>query len=95
MKINEAIVNHIADLAQLEFERDEKLLFIDQLNSILIYMEKLNELDTSDIPPTSHVIPIKNIYREDIVTESFEKGEIFANAPEIDKGCFRVPKIIE
>jgi aspartyl-tRNA(Asn)/glutamyl-tRNA(Gln) amidotransferase subunit C len=95
MKIDDKIIEHIADLARIEFNKNEKLIYVDQLNSILLYMEKLNELDTSDIPPTSHVIPIKNIYRDDIVTESYNIEEILANAPEIEKGFFKVPKIIE
>jgi len=95
MKITEKIVEHVADLARLEFDMEEKILFVEQLNSILLYMEKINELDTSKVPPTSHVIPINNVYRDDTVSESFDREEIFAIAPETYRGYFKVPKIIE
>jgi aspartyl-tRNA(Asn)/glutamyl-tRNA(Gln) amidotransferase subunit C len=95
VKINREVVEHVASLARLEFEEEEKGLYIKQLNSILTYMEKLNELDTSDVPPTSHVIPLANVFREDKVIESLERDKSLDNAPESDRGYFKVPKIIE
>lgn len=95
MKINKEVVEHVAELARLEFDEEEKELFIKQLNSILTYMEKLNELDTTDVPPTAHVIPLANVFREDVVNESLERERSLENAPDSDRGYFKVPKIID
>ena len=95
MKINESVVEHISELARLDFGQEEKGLFSQQLNSILLYMEKLAELDTTDVPPTYHAISISNVLREDKVIPSYEREEILSNAPDKDRGCFKVPRIIE
>jgi len=95
VKIDKTVVEHVADLARLEFDDEEKELYIKQLNSILTYMEKLNELDTTDVPPTSHVISLANVFRDDSVIESLEREKSFDNAPETDRGYFKVRKIIE
>ena len=94
MKINKEVVEHVASLARLEFEDEEKEMYIKQLNSILTYMEKLNELDSTDVPPTSHAISLTNVFREDVVIESLERDKSLDNAPESDRGYFKVPKII-
>ena len=95
MKINKEIVEHVASLARLEFEDEEKEMYINQLNSILTYMEKLDELDTTEIPSTSHAINLANVFREDLVIESLGSEKSLYNAPETDRGFFKVPKIIE
>ncbi|NPV45199.1 MAG: Asp-tRNA(Asn)/Glu-tRNA(Gln) amidotransferase subunit GatC [Firmicutes bacterium] len=95
MKISKKDVEHVAQLARLHLEEEEKELYTRQLNSILNYMEKLGELDTSDVEPTAHVLPIKNVFREDRVEQSMDIEEVLRNAPDREEGFFKVPKIIE
>jgi aspartyl-tRNA(Asn)/glutamyl-tRNA(Gln) amidotransferase subunit C len=95
MSISERDVAHIEALSMLRLDSDEALLFKGQLNDILLYIEKLNELDTKDIEPTSHVIPITNVFREDVLTQSLSQQEALKNAPASIKGFYRVAKIIE
>ena len=95
MDITKDIVDYIALLARLELEGKEKELLANDLNSILRYMDKLNELDTKGVEPLSHVLPVNNRFRDDIIDESFIGKEPLKNAPDKDKGYFRVPKIIE
>jgi aspartyl-tRNA(Asn)/glutamyl-tRNA(Gln) amidotransferase subunit C len=95
MEITREQVEHVAKLARLAIGEEEKALFARQLSSILTYVQTLNRLDTSSVEPTSHVIPIQNVFREDEVRPSLSREQAFANAPDTDAGCFRVPKIIE
>ena len=95
MKIARQEVEHIAHLARLEFSGEEVESFTNQLNDILSYFDKLSEIDTASIEPTSHAIRIANIFREDKVAESALQEASLANAPDPEKGLFRVPKIIE
>lgn len=95
MKISLEEVSHIARLARLHLSQEEKEKFSSQLNNILTYMEKLNELDTSNIEPTSHVIPLKNVFREDRLEPSLSSEEALKNAPDRSDNFFRVPRIIE
>jgi aspartyl-tRNA(Asn)/glutamyl-tRNA(Gln) amidotransferase subunit C len=88
-------VAHVAELARLELSAAEEEQFIAQLNSILIYMEKLRELDTVDVEPTSHVLPLVNILREDEVQPSLDRAQVLRNAPEESHFFFKVPRIIE
>ena len=93
-KIERGEVEHVARLARLKLSEAEKGLFTDQLNSILDYMETLNELDTGAIEPTFHVVSHQNVMREDTVKESQSQEAALENAPDKAQGCFRVPKII-
>jgi aspartyl-tRNA(Asn)/glutamyl-tRNA(Gln) amidotransferase subunit C len=94
MKVERGEVEHVAHLARLKLTEEEKELFTGQLNAILDYMEKLNELDTSGVEATFHVVSHHNIMREDEVKDSFPQEVSLANAPDRARGCFRVPKII-
>jgi len=95
MKISKDQVEYVARLANLELNDEEKEIFTRQLDSILSYMDKLNQLDTANVDPTSHVLPIKNIFRQDNVKPSLPKEEALANAPDQKNGFFRVPRVIE
>ncbi len=95
MKITRQEVEHVAKLARLELSEKEEELLTDQLSGILTYVEKLNELDTKGVPPTSHVLDIKNVMREDVVAPSLPQERALANAPEKAAGHYKVPKIIE
>jgi aspartyl-tRNA(Asn)/glutamyl-tRNA(Gln) amidotransferase subunit C len=88
-------VEHVAELARLELTAAEKEQFISQLNNILTYIEKLNELDTTDVEPTSHVIPMSNVFRDDEVRPSLDRAKVLRNAPQESHFFFKVPRIIE
>lgn len=88
-------VNHVAELARLELTSEEEEQFIAQLNAILTYIDKLNELDTTGVEPTSHVIPMSNVFREDEVQPSLDRALALQNAPEESHFFFKVPRIIE
>jgi len=87
-------VEHVAKLARLEFTEEEKKMFTRQLNQILEYMEKLNELDTTNVEPLSHVIDLSNVFREDRVRPSYPVEEVLKNAPAKTEKFFKVPKVI-
>jgi aspartyl-tRNA(Asn)/glutamyl-tRNA(Gln) amidotransferase subunit C len=95
MKITKQEVEHVARLARLEFSEQEKEKLTDQLSNILTYVEKLNELDTSGVEPTAHVLDINNVMRDDVPGESLTQVMALANAPEKAAGHYKVPKIIE
>ena len=95
MKITAKEVRYVADLARLELSSEEVELLTGDMNRILDYMDQLNELDTGGVEPTSHVLSLKNVFREDVVVDSLPVDEVLANAPRREKGHFVVPKIIE
>jgi aspartyl-tRNA(Asn)/glutamyl-tRNA(Gln) amidotransferase subunit C len=88
-------IEHLSGLARLTLTEEEKALYEGQLNSILSYVEKLNELDTSGVEPTSHVISLSNVDREDAPQPSLDREEALRNAPDGTGGFYRVPRIIE
>ena len=87
-------VEHIARLARLEFSAEEKQKFTHQLNQILAYVEKLNELDTTNVEPLSHVVDIRNRLREDVAEKGLSPEEALKNAPAKTDKFFKVPKVI-
>lgn len=93
-KISRAEVKHVATLARLELAEDEEVRMTHQMNQLLSYMEKLGELDTSDVPATTHAIQRHNVFRSDTVGTSLDRERVLANAPESDGVCFVVPKVI-
>jgi aspartyl-tRNA(Asn)/glutamyl-tRNA(Gln) amidotransferase subunit C len=95
MKITLPQVEHIAELARLEFNQEELEAFALQLDSILAYFDKLKELDTGAVEATSHAVLVRNVFREDEVVASILTETCLENAPEKESSCFRVPKIIE
>jgi len=95
MKITREEVENVAILARLELTEEEKDLFTGQMDAILAYVDKLNELDTSDVIPTSHAVPMDNTFRDDTVRPSIGVDLALANAPERTEGFYRVPKVIE
>ena len=88
-------IEKVARLARLELSEEERETFGNQLEQVLTYMEQLNRLDTSGVEPTSHAIPIYNLFREDEVGPSFPQEEVLAIAPAEEEGHFKVPRIIE
>ena len=95
MKITLKEVEHVARLARLELTAEEKERMRAQIDSILSYIDKLNELDTSAVEPTSHVLPMTNVFREDEVMPSLSQEEVLVNAPDRHEFFFRVPRILE
>jgi aspartyl-tRNA(Asn)/glutamyl-tRNA(Gln) amidotransferase subunit C len=93
--ITQQDVEHVAELARLELTAEEKTQFMAQLNDILTYINKLNELDTTNVEPTSHVIPMSNVFRDDEVCPSLDRELALQNAPEVSHFFFKVPRIIE
>lgn len=87
-------VENIAALARLEYSETEKEKFTHQFNKILEYIEKLSEIDTTNVEPLSHVIELSNVFREDKIKPSFSQEEILMNAPSKTEKFFKVPKVI-
>jgi len=95
MKITKREVDHVAVLARLDLSENEKDTLTEQLSNILTYVDKLNELDTTGVEPTSHVLDISNVMREDAPAQSLPQERALANAPDKAAGHYKVPKIIE
>ena len=95
MKINKEVVEHVAHLARLELKAEEVELYTEQIDRILAHMDKLNSLDTTGIEPTTHAIPLTNVFREDVVDNNFRSDESVGNAPERKGSFFKVPPIME
>jgi aspartyl-tRNA(Asn)/glutamyl-tRNA(Gln) amidotransferase subunit C len=95
MKITVADVEHVARLARLELSEDEKQLFAGQMDAILGYVDKLKELNTDGILPTSHAVPVENAFRPDQVCPSIGVERALSNAPDSVDSFYRVPKVIE
>jgi len=95
MKITKQEVEHVARLARLELSDQEKETLTDQLSNILTYVEQLNELDTKGVEPTSHVLDISNVMRDDVPEASLPQDRALANGPDKASGHYKVPKIIE
>ena len=95
MKITKHDVAHVAVLARLTFSEDQLELFTEQMNSLLSYFDTLQQLDTTGVEPSTHAVSICNAFREDLVKNSLAGEEALKNAPARERGCFKVPKIIE
>ena len=85
-------VEHVAALARLSFNDQDKVELTEHLNQVLAYMEQLNRLDTSNVEPLSHVIELMNVFREDIVQPSTPREEVLKNAPAANEQFFKVPR---
>lgn len=88
-------VEHIAKLARLRLTEEEKQRFQKELGTIIEYFDQLKKLNTDGVPPTTHVVPLENVLREDTVTPSLPVEEALANAPDRKGNYFRVPKVVE
>jgi len=88
-------IEYVAKLARLDLTTEEKEKFGKQLTDILKYIEKLNQLDTKDIQPTAHVIPMKNVWRADEIKPSLKRDDVAKVMPRLEDGFFKVPPVIE
>lgn len=95
MAINKDTVKYTANLARIGLSDKELEHFTGQLDRILAYVDKLNTLNVANLEPTSHVLEMKNVYREDIVKKSLPAHEVIKNAPSKESNLFKVPKIID
>lgn len=95
MKLTNEEVAQIAYLARLELSREEVETLGGHLNRLLENFERLQELDTAEVAPTSHTIPVSNVFREDIWRPSLSPAEVLANAPVRRDDTFEVPRIVE
>ena len=94
-KIDETQVRRVALLSRLELSDQEVSQFSTQLSAIFEYIEKLNELDTENVEPLAHCLPIHNVLREDVPQPSLSNDAALANAPEREDEYFKVPKILD
>jgi len=94
MAVNKQDVEKIAELARLKFTDKELENFTPQMNEILSYMDKLNELDTENVNPLSHPVEQTNVFREDKLKPSISTENALKNAPSKDEHHFKVPKVI-
>jgi aspartyl-tRNA(Asn)/glutamyl-tRNA(Gln) amidotransferase subunit C len=95
MKLSLDEVEHIAELARLRLSEDEKARYREQLSEILDYAARLQAVDTSGISPTSSVLPARCVLRKDEPRPGLSLEEVLRNAPETEKGQFRVPPVLE
>lgn len=94
-RLDETTVRHVAGLARLSVTDDEVSLFARQLAAILDYVDQINELNTDDVLPTAHALPVVNVFREDCVDPSYEPADALSNAPDAHDGFFKVPKVLD
>ena len=93
--ISDETIEYVGILAKLELSEDEKEQAKKDMGSMLDYIDKLNELDTSGVEPMSHVFPVHNVFREDVVVNGDAREKMLANAPEKKDGSFVVPKTVD
>ena len=93
--ISDETIDYVGILAKLELSDEEKEQAKKDMGSMLDYIDKLNELDTTGVEPMSHVFPVNNVFREDVVTNGDDRDNILANAPEEKDGAFVVPKTFD
>ncbi|MHC5083451.1 MAG: Asp-tRNA(Asn)/Glu-tRNA(Gln) amidotransferase subunit GatC [Planctomycetota bacterium] len=94
-KIDETQVRQVAKLARLELDDQEVTQFSGQLSAIVEYIEKLNELDTDNVEPLAHCLPVHNVLRDDVPGVSLTNDQALANAPAREDEYFKVPKILD
>ena len=93
--ISDETIEYVGILAKLELSESEKEEAKKDMGRMLDYIDKLNELDTSGVEPMSHVFPVSNVFREDVVTNGDDRDDMLKNAPEQKNGAFKVPKTVE
>jgi aspartyl-tRNA(Asn)/glutamyl-tRNA(Gln) amidotransferase subunit C len=94
MPVTKKDVEHIARLAKLKFDDSEIERLTDEMNEILKYMDKLNEIDTTSVEPLSHPVELENVFRDDKAVDGVSTHDALKNAPVKDDKYFHVPKVI-
>jgi aspartyl-tRNA(Asn)/glutamyl-tRNA(Gln) amidotransferase subunit C len=95
MSIDDDEIDHLAELARLDLDRDEKKSLEDDLNEILGLAEKIQDVDTEDVEPTYHAMPVTDVTGEDDPQDSIDPETVLEHAPESSDGYFVVPKVID
>lgn len=93
--ISDETIEYVGILAKLELSDEEREQAKKDIGRMLDYVDKLNKLDTSGVEPLSHVFPVSNVFREDVVTNGDDREQILANAPAKKDGSFKVPRTVE
>ena len=94
MKISRRDVEHVALLARLQLTEEEIELYTKHLSAVIEYADKLQTVDTENVKPTAHAVPLQNVFREDVVEPSMDRDALLRNAPDSENGFFKVPKIV-
>ncbi len=94
-KITDETIDYVGILAKLKLSEQEREDAKADMQKMLDYIEKLNELDTAGVEPMTHVFPVKNVFREDVVVNGDDREQMLANAPEQRDGQYQVPKTVE
>jgi aspartyl-tRNA(Asn)/glutamyl-tRNA(Gln) amidotransferase subunit C len=95
VQITDETIAYVSALAKLELSGAEKEKAKEDLGNILNYIDTMNEIDTDEVEPMSHVFPIKNVFREDVVENTADRENLLSNAPEQQDGCYVVPQTVE
>lgn len=95
MKLTEKDVDNVAVLSRLSIPQEQKAKYMQEIDNFLEYGEVLQQVDTEGIEPMAHVLPLKNVFRDDVVKPSLKRKLALSNAPEQEDGYFVVPQIIE
>lgn len=95
MKITKEQVEHVAHLARLSLSDAEKEQMTVDMEAIIEFADQINSLDISDVKPTEYIIPVNNVFREDVARPSTDREKLLSNAPNQANGCFSVPKVVE
>ena len=95
VKVTKEDLATVAHLSRLSIDADEEERYIKDLNDIVVYVDKLSELPTENVLPTTYALPVENVFRDDTPRPSLTNEEALANAPESDDGYFKVPRVLE
>lgn len=93
--LDEQTVREVAHLARLSITPEEISLYAEQLSRVLNYVAQLNEVDTDDVPPTAHPLPLHNVFREDAPRDGWSVEAALANAPQRHDTFFQVPRVLD
>lgn len=95
MKVTKETIDHVADMVKLSLTEKDKAQLTKDLNSIVSYMDTMNDIDTDEVEGMTHVLPMKNLFRQDMLKSSSDREEILRNAPSHKDGSFQVPKAVD
>ena len=95
MKITTDEVKDVANLAKLYVDEAEAEKLTTEMEGIINFADMLSEIDTESVAPTNHAMKVQNVFREDIVENSYSQEDILRNAPSQEGGCYLVPKVVE
>jgi len=95
MRVTLEEVDRVASLSMLKLDDEKRRMLQENLSEILEHAERLNELDTGGVEPTTYILKQQNVFREDKNVETWDREQMIKNAPEKEEGCFVVPKVVE